>query len=55
MGGLFKNNLDKEMEMLNLTQDETDKLINFMINGLTDPRVLNQVPPFDSPKLSSDP
>jgi cytochrome c peroxidase len=55
MGGLFTNNLDPEMEMLNLTQDEIDKVINFMVNGLTDPRVSNQVPPFDSPKLSTDP
>jgi cytochrome c peroxidase len=55
MGGLFKNNLDEEMLMLNLTQDEVDKLINFMVNGLTDPRVINRVPPFDSPKLSTEP
>jgi cytochrome c peroxidase len=55
MGGLDRNNLDKEMLMLNLTQDEIDKVINFMVNGLTDPRVINQLPPFDSPKLSTEP
>jgi cytochrome c peroxidase len=55
MGGLFKNNIDEEMQMLNLTQDETDKLIDFMVGGLTDPRVQSQLPPFDSPKLSTEP
>ena len=55
MGGLDRNNIDKDMLVLNLTQDEIDKVINFMVNGLTDPRVINQLPPFDSPKLSTDP
>jgi cytochrome c peroxidase len=55
MGGLDKNNLDKDMQMLNLTQDEVDKVIDFMSNGLTDPRVINQLPPFDAPKLSTEP
>lgn len=55
MGGLDRTNLDKEMLLLNLTQDEVDKVINFMVNGLTDPRVINQLPPFDSPKLSTEP
>jgi cytochrome c peroxidase len=55
MGGLYNNNLDKDMQMLNLTQDEIDKLLNFMVNGLTDPRVINRLPPFDSPKLSTEP
>ena len=54
-GGLFRNNLDEDMQMLNLTQDEIDKLVNFMVNGLTDPRVINRLPPFDSPKLSTEP
>jgi hypothetical protein len=55
MGGMFRENLDEEMQMVDLSQDEIDKIIDFMVNGLTDPRVLNQVPPFDSPKLSTDP
>jgi hypothetical protein len=55
MGGLFKTNLDEEMQMLNLTQDETNKLIEFMVNGLTDPRVNTGLPPFDRPKLSTEP
>jgi cytochrome c peroxidase len=55
MGGVDKTNLDEKMEMLNLSQDEMDKVIDFMVNGLTDPRVSNRLPPFDGPKLSTEP
>ena len=55
MGGMFRTNIDEEMKVLELSQDEMDKIVNFMINGLTDPRVLNRLPPFDSPKLSTEP
>jgi cytochrome c peroxidase len=55
MGGVDKNNLDKDMQMLNLSQDDMDKMTNFLVNGLSDPRVVNRLPPFDSPKLSTEP
>src|SRR6185295_2159356 len=34
-GGIDKTNLDKDMLMLNLNQDDKDKMVNFMVNGLT--------------------
>ncbi|HEX3850578.1 MAG TPA: cytochrome c peroxidase [Polyangiaceae bacterium] len=39
---------------LNLTADEQSDLIDFLRNGLTDPRVKNEVAPFDRPKLSTE-
>lgn len=55
MGGMFRENIDEEMQMVDLSQDEIDKIVNFMVNGLTDPRVFNRLPPFDAPKLSTEP
>jgi hypothetical protein len=39
---------------LGLTDDERADLIDFLRNGLTDPRVQNQEYPFDKPTLSTE-
>ncbi len=38
-----------------LTEQEKADLIDFLLNALTDPRVLNEEPPFDRPKLGTEP
>ena len=43
--------MDADIDILGLTlQDETD-LVDFLRNGLTDPRTVNQSAPFDHPQL----
>jgi len=39
---------------LQLTQGEKNDLLAFLRNGLTDPRVKTQQPPFDRPTLSTE-
>jgi cytochrome c peroxidase len=39
---------------LGLTAQEIADIIDFMRNGLTDPRVQGELPPFDRPKLGSE-
>jgi hypothetical protein len=39
---------------LNLTTDEIRDIVDFMRNGLTDPRVRDELPPFDRPKLNTE-
>jgi cytochrome c peroxidase len=48
-------NTDPQIVPLNLTADEITDMIDFMRHGLTDPRVQNELPPFDRPKLGSEP
>jgi cytochrome c peroxidase len=55
LGGIDMVNIDPEMKAVNLAPDEIDAVVDFMVNGLTDPRVLNRTPPFDSPTLSTEP
>ena len=43
--------MDSDVDLLGLTlQDKTD-LVDFLRNGLTDPRTVNQAAPFDHPQL----
>jgi cytochrome c peroxidase len=43
--------MDADIDILGLTlQDQTD-LVDFLRNGLTDPRTVNQAAPFDHPQL----
>lgn len=49
------NLTDAQIERLNLTQAEIADIVDFMRNGLTDPRVAAELPPFDRPKLGSEP
>jgi cytochrome c peroxidase len=46
--------ITESVEPLDLTQDEIDDLIDFLVHGLTDPRVAAELPPFDRPRLGSE-
>jgi cytochrome c peroxidase len=43
--------MDPDIEMLGLTLQEKTDLVDFLRNGLTDPRTVNQAAPFDHPQL----
>jgi hypothetical protein len=47
--------IDQQLQALAITQTDIDKIIDFMRNGLTDPRVKAETTPFDRPKLGSEP
>lgn len=52
IGGDFANaNLDMDMVPLNLSNPELQQIKDFLENALTDPRVENELFPFDRPKL----
>ena len=53
-GGAFPQNLDPLMQPLNLTANEVMALEDFLLNGLTDPRVANETGPFSRPTLMSE-
>jgi cytochrome c peroxidase len=53
-GGVVKDHLDANIAPLQLTDDEIKDLIDFIENGLTDPRVKQETSPFDRPKLSTE-
>jgi cytochrome c peroxidase len=46
--------IDEFLKPLQLSQQEIDDIIDFMRNGLTDPRVEGEKPPFDRPHLSTE-
>jgi preprotein translocase subunit SecD len=46
--------IDAQITVLELTQAEIDAMIDFLRNGLTDPRVRNATTPFDRPTLCSE-
>jgi hypothetical protein len=52
-GGPNLANKDQQIIPLNVPPNEANDLINFLTNGLTDPRVANSLPPFDRPTLRS--
>jgi hypothetical protein len=43
--------MDPDIEMLGLTTQEKTDLVDFLRNGLTDPRTVAQAAPFDHPQL----
>jgi cytochrome c peroxidase len=43
--------MDPDVEMLGLTPQERTDLVDFLRNGLTDPRTVAQAAPFDHPQL----
>ncbi len=47
-------NIPKTVLDISLTESELDDLEDFLLNALTDPRVANEQPPFDRPKLSTE-
>ena len=53
-GGVVATNLDELMKPLKLTNEELDELLDFVKNGLIDPRVKDAEPPFNHPTLSTD-
>ena len=53
-GGVFHENTDPEIEVLNMREYEFQQLLDFVQNGLTDPRVRDELPPFDRPRLRSE-
>ncbi len=46
--------LDSALVRLNLSQQQIDDIIEFLRNGLTDPRVKSETAPFDRPHLSTE-
>jgi cytochrome c peroxidase len=54
-GGNDRNNIDPLMDRLDLTENQSDSLRDFLENALTDARVRNAAAPFDRPRLSTEP
>lgn len=54
-GGLFRGNLDPLLQKLNTVPGvDMDRIMDFVENGLTDPRVASKTFPFDRPRLWSE-
>ncbi len=53
-GGVFMENIDPAMAPLGLLTAERLDLVDFLRFGLTDPRVAQELPPFDRPTLHSE-
>jgi cytochrome c peroxidase len=53
-GGVFFDNIDPEIHTLNMPEFEFLQLLEFVQNGLTDPRAAAELPPFDRPRLASE-
>ena len=51
IGGEFTDHLDPDMVPLNLTDSSVNLILDFLENGLTDPRVAAGLPPFEHPTL----
>jgi len=53
-GGTQHEHTDPEIHPLNMPDYEFEQLLEFLQNGLTDPRVATELPPFDRPHLGSE-
>jgi cytochrome c peroxidase len=53
-GGVFPDNRDPIIRPLGLGPVQRNQLVDFLENGLTDPRVAAALPPFDRPTLHSE-
>ncbi len=53
-GGIHFDNLAPEIKPMNLPEYEFNQLMDFIQNGLTDPRAAAELPPFDRPRLNSE-
>jgi cytochrome c peroxidase len=53
-GPLFPENIDPFMDAVSLGAGQVPPLVDFIANGLTDPRVANETFPFDRPTLRSE-
>jgi len=54
-GGTHHEHTDPEILPLNMPDYEFEQLLEFLQNGLTDPRAAAELPPFDRPHLGSEP
>jgi cytochrome c peroxidase len=53
-GGIHHENTDPEIHPMNLADYEFEQLLEFVQDGLTDPRAAAELPPFDRPRLGSE-
>jgi cytochrome c peroxidase len=53
-GGIYPEHLDASIHTLNLPDFELEQLLQFLQNGLTDPRARAELPPFERPRLRSE-
>jgi cytochrome c peroxidase len=53
-GGIYHENTDAEIHTLNMPDFEFEQLLEFVQNGLTDPRARAELAPFDRPRLRSE-
>ncbi|MFT7667468.1 MAG: cytochrome c peroxidase [Planctomycetota bacterium] len=53
-GGDFPQNQSPILNNINIPPQAAPALVEFLRNGLTDPRVANELPPFDRPNLNSE-
>jgi hypothetical protein len=53
-GNQFLDNLDPLMPQVDIPEELLQPLLDFLENGLTDPRVANEEFPFDRPTLSAE-
>jgi cytochrome c peroxidase len=53
-GGTHHEHIDPEILPMNLPDYEFEQLLDFLQNGLTDPRASAELPPFDRPRLGSE-
>jgi cytochrome c peroxidase len=53
-GGVNYENIAPEVYAMNLPEFEFEQLLEFVQNGLTDPRALAELPPFDRPRLGTE-
>ncbi len=54
-GGVDHEHTDPEIRPMNIPDYEFEQLLEFVQNGLTDPRAAAELPPFDRPHLGSEP
>lgn len=53
-GGPFNQNKDPQLVPVNFPPPVANDIVNFLTNGLTDPRVAQGLPPFDRPTLRGE-
>jgi cytochrome c peroxidase len=53
-GGVQHDHIDPDILPMNVPDYEFEQLLDFLQNGLTDPRTAAELPPFDRPRLGSE-
>jgi cytochrome c peroxidase len=54
-GGVEHDHIDPDILPMNVPDYEFEQLLDFLQHGLTDPRAASELPPFDRPRLGSEP